>query len=436
MKAARRKTTTLASALRMAALVSLLVATPGWALAQRGEPNRPRENPSPTAPRRDYNPAPQRDYAPAPRRDYNPAPQRDYSPAPRRDYNPAPQRENRGGPLGDRLFPGVRVGEPRNQPATDRAPHDLRAPATGERGQRDLYDFRRGEPRTNPLPGTREQNPQAPQSGRMPGMTFSQRSPDRAPSRDFERGPIHDRTSSIFSRTEEGRRYYDNGIILRPRTYIVDRRIRYYFPYGYVYYPYYSPVFEVGVVASPFYFYYGACPAYIYRWHVYTYPPPVVYIEVPIYQGDRCRGWGDDDLDDYYLNSHRYRYEVPDTELQRAIDDIRDAFRTGDVNPLVNVTDPSVKIAIFLKGKYEYSIAANDYLDMTRDALNAADTITFDLYRVHRRASGVYVVSGKHVYRNRDGEVHTVYVSYVLERINGRWVITQIGTAPDRIREP
>ncbi|MGC8667448.1 MAG: hypothetical protein ACP5VE_04945, partial [Chthonomonadales bacterium] len=398
------------------------------------------------APRRDYNP-PQRDYTPAPRRDYNP-PQRDYTPAPRRDYNP-PQRDYRGTPLGDRIFPGVRADQPRNQPATDRAPHMTQDPSSGNRGQRDLYDFRRGVPREgtspegrNPLSGRIEPGREGPTAGRVPGMTFGQNRPvspgrqDRAPGREFERGPIHDRMSSIFGRTEEGRRYFSNGVILRPRTYIEDRRIRYYFPYGYVYYPYYAPVFEVGVVASPFYFYYGAFPAYIYRWHVYTYPPPVVYIEVPIYEGGRCRGWGDDDLDDYYLNSRRYRYEVPDSDLQRAIDDIRDAFRTGDVNPLVSVTDPSVKIAIFLKGKYEYSIAVNDYLDMTRDALNAADTITFDLYRVHRRAEGVYVVSGKHVYRNRDGEVHTVYVSYVLERINGRWVITQIGTAPDRIREP
>ena len=185
---------------------------------------------------------------------------------------------------------------------------------------------------------------------------------------------------------------------------------------------------------SPYSYYYGVVPAYIHRRRCYQTPPSYVYIEVPVYVHDETRGY-DSDLTDYYLTRDRYDYEGREPSLDRAVDDIREAFRLGNIEPLVNLTDPQVRIAVFLKGKYEYSLDPSDYLDMTRDALHTTETIQFDLYRVQKRAAGVFVVSGKHIYRNRDGERRTVYVSYVLERLADRWTITQVGTSPDRIQD-
>ncbi|MEP6755986.1 MAG: nuclear transport factor 2 family protein [Chthonomonadales bacterium] len=108
----------------------------------------------------------------------------------------------------------------------------------------------------------------------------------------------------------------------------------------------------------------------------------------------------------------------------------------NNINTLAELVDPNVKISIFRKGKYEYSLNSNDYLDMTRDMLKSTETITIDLYRFHKRANGVMVISGKHVYLDRDNRERTVYVSFVMERIGGRWTLTQAGTAPDRIDEP
>lgn len=245
--------------------------------------------------------------------------------------------------------------------------------------------------------------------------------------------PFRNRSGEIFSRSWEGRRY-DNGLYLRPATRIYDNRLARYYPSHFVSYPYYCPTFSFGVTFySPYSYYYGVCAPYIYRTHCFYGPPATIFIDVPIYVGDECRGY-DTRHDDYYLNTDASRYREPG--LDSAIDKIRDTFRTGDVQSLVDITDPKVRIAVFQRGKYQYSIDPGDYLDMTRDALQSTETVAFDLYRVHQRGAGVYVVSGKHEYRNHDGETRTVYVSYALERIDGRWLLTQVGTAPDRIEEP
>ena len=78
---------------------------------------------------------------------------------------------------------------------------------------------------------------------------------------------------------------------------------------------------------------------------------------------------------------------------------------------------------------------ANDYLDLTRDALSSMKTLQFDLTLLHKRAEGVFVVSGKHVYWGQNGQPRTVYVSYVLESLRDQWTLTQVGTAPDRVQE-
>ncbi len=224
--------------------------------------------------------------------------------------------------------------------------------------------------------------------------------------------------------------HFHNGVFLRPAHVVNNYYLTPYFPGGYCFYPYYAPHHSsVSVFFSLYGFYGGWCPSYIYRDHCFWGPPSTVFIDVPVYVGDECRGYYGDD---YYLN---HPYEGQDPEVDTAISALVDGFRGGNIQALVDLTDPNVRIAVFLKGRYEYSLAPNDYLDMTRDMLRNTDTIQFELYRVHRRAAGVYVISGKHVYRDPDGRTRTVYVSYVLERINGRLTLTQVGTAPDHIQE-
>jgi len=227
-----------------------------------------------------------------------------------------------------------------------------------------------------------------------------------------------------FTHSQEGRRF-ENGVELRRGEVIRDRSLERYFPHHYYSYPHYSATRVSGaVVVSPFSLYVGVFPPYIDRAHVIFSRPRSVYIDVLIGGGRR---------DDYYLNRRDDDRWRSDSDLKHAVYDIEDSFRNEDITLLARVTDPNTKIAIFTEGKYDYSLEPNDYLDMTRDFTRSVRTTSFEAYRVHYRASGVYQVFAKHVYRDQDGRSKTVYLCMVLERIGGQWTLTQIETSPERL---
>jgi hypothetical protein len=439
-----------------------------------GQPTPRREAP----PARPADPAPRRDIAPSPspRRDITPSPlprREEISPRRdpfsrrdditlRRDVSPFPRREDSSRDT----FPYLR----QEDTAPHRDPFSRRDAPTPRRMDSPYLRRDNTAPRRDPFP-RQEENPLLGNGNerRSPGNIFDRRNPsrenapfgrsdtgdqwsspylqrDRAPlgsrepfgaqSRVYDPSPQRNRVYDLFTRSQEGRIYH-HGITLRPATFTTNIYIRRYFPRRYVYYPYYCPTYDVAVVyLSPYCFYYGVFPPYIYRRHCYYYPPARVYVEIPIYINSYARGYSGD-RGDYYLGRQGTfeEYYRREPGLERAVEDLHTAFRYANIELLVHLTDPNIRIAIFQRGKYEYSLNANDYLDMTRDAMQAIDTIQFDLYRIRQRAEGVYVVSGKHVYRNPEGERRTVYVSFVLERLSGRWVITQVGTSPDRIQE-
>lgn len=158
----------------------------------------------------------------------------------------------------------------------------------------------------------------------------------------------------------------------------------------------------------------------------------MIYVDIPLYSGVNCRGYAPISREDNYLERDYLWQREPG--IGSAVDELREAFGHGNIDALVALTDPNVQIAVFLQGKYEYTLDANDFVDLTRDGLQGIDTISFDITRVHERSAGIYVVSGEHVYRDRNGQRRKVYVSYVLEDIKGIWTLTQVGTAPDRIQ--
>lgn len=236
-----------------------------------------------------------------------------------------------------------------------------------------------------------------------------------------------------FTRTPLGRRY-DNGMLLRKGIKVHETWQHAYFPRGSYHYPYYSPSYvSSSVFISPFGYFFGVCAPFISRSHCDVIQPSAAYIDVPLYDGDNCRGFEPVDPADNFLDSERLWQREPG--IGEAVDELQEAFVEGNIDSLVALTDPKVRIAVFLRGKYRYSIDSGDYIDMTRDALRAAETITFDITRVHERTAGVYVVSGEQVYRDHDGNARKVYASFVLEAINNMWTLIQVGTAPDRVQK-
>jgi hypothetical protein len=232
-----------------------------------------------------------------------------------------------------------------------------------------------------------------------------------------------------FTHSAEERRF-DNGVTLRRSAPVADHRFDAYFPHHYYSYPHYAVGRDAGrVVISPFSLYVGIFPPYIERSAVVIAAPRHVFIDVPIYVHGDYRPYGEG-RDDYYLNHREDDRWKDDPDLRRAVYDLEDAFRNEDIALLAPLTDPAANIAIFAKGRYQYALAPNDYLDMTRDFLRSAHTTGFTAYRVHSRASGVDQVFARHTYQDQNGQSHTVYLCLVMERINDRWTITQIDTSP------
>ncbi len=239
---------------------------------------------------------------------------------------------------------------------------------------------------------------------------------------------------AVFTRSAEGKRY-DNGVELRAATRYKDQGWDTFFPTHYYSFPHYARTsVSVDVVASPFHFYYGTCPPFLERGCIIFGPPSAIYVEVPVYVGHTWHGYpSDDDDDDYYLHRRADTRWKDDSELRHAVYDLEDAFRDSNIDLLVGLTDPDTKIALFAKGKYEYSMKAGDYLDVTRDFMRSSDTVAFDVYRVHYRSRDVYQLFAKHTYKSKDDKKRYVYLCIALERIDGRWTMTQVDTSPDRI---
>ena len=231
------------------------------------------------------------------------------------------------------------------------------------------------------------------------------------------------------------------------------------FPNGAASYPYYVPGFINGATYfSPYSYYWQTAPSFILAETVYQAPPQVIYVPVPIYMDGAYRGERREDIDDYYLNRAPKNEDgqngkaggKPDADpadgqekaeaqnaraVDRAAADIAKAWRTRDIQILSNYIDAKAKIAISLRGRYQYSLDARDYLDLTSDAFKATKTVRFELDAPVRKERGVYLLNGKHIYQAKDGTERTVHVNYVLELQEEKYRITQVGSAPDKLEE-
>lgn len=268
--------------------------------------------------------------------------------------------------------------------------------------------------------------------GRPQSVTESYRSaPERIgqgsrPTFDHSGGAAGNRD---FSRTAAGRDY-DNGLSLHIGMRANAGWQRNYFPGGTYYYPYYSNRFGAGDYVSPFGFYFGICDPFILSTGCAVYPPSQDYINDPVYNGSTFSGWTETDdnaFDEATLNAM-------EPGLLNATDEISEAILNGNVDALVSLVDPNMSIAIYTQGKYQYSMKANDYLDLTRDAITSVKTVSLELNYLHRDSQTVYTVSGKQEYQGKNGEDRAVYLSFVLQDIGGVWTLTQAGTSPDRIQ--
>jgi len=234
-----------------------------------------------------------------------------------------------------------------------------------------------------------------------------------------------------FTKTPNGRQY-DNGIKLRKGVKVGVGWQKEYFPRGYVHFPYYHPTYDRNrSFYSPFSFYFGVCVPFIDISACEVFPPSVVFIDEPIYNGNSWSGYQNVDSDNI-INDPNLDQNEPG--LNNALNEIAETFQGGNIDGIVSLINPNLRVAIFLKGQYQYSMQANDYIDLTRDAIQSTQTVEFSLDYLHQRSATVFCASGHQTYLDKQGRQRTVYVSYVLQDIGGLWTLTQVETSPDIIQ--
>ncbi len=160
------------------------------------------------------------------------------------------------------------------------------------------------------------------------------------------------------------------------------------------------------------YFYFGYFPyVQIARIHVLPYVT-VSYVSAPVIMDNG-----------YYLSRNRT------IGLSNALSDIRNAWVNGRFDLIKNHVNADQSIAVLLDGKYDYSVDANDYIQMTSDAVGQVHTISFTWEKTEQRSDGDYTAFGKHVYSDSSGDTKTVYVSYTLSKIDGVYSIVEVGSS-------
>ena len=119
--------------------------------------------------------------------------------------------------------------------------------------------------------------------------------------------------------------------------------------------------------------------------------------------------------------------------MNAAVDDIKNAWLTGDSDLLARHIDSAGNMAIYLEGKYSYSLSGADYLQMSVDAMTNITTANFTVYKTEQRSDGAYTVLAKHEFRDVDNNSKVAYVSYTLTRENGDWIIVATGSSDKKL---
>lgn len=147
----------------------------------------------------------------------------------------------------------------------------------------------------------------------------------------------------------------------------------------------------------------------------------------------------------------------PADSYEAAFADIEKAWNDGNLSLLrKHLRDSDTKIAVSLKTQYRYSIASDDFEQITKDAFDRLNTVSFKFKGLRKAKNGDVTAYAVHVYRgsgddsaSNDGAVvpfdtdkpnaenqddgaggeHTVYVSYTLRKHDDLWYIIAVDSS-------
>ena len=164
-----------------------------------------------------------------------------------------------------------------------------------------------------------------------------------------------------------------------------------------------------------------------------------IHTPVPIFRDKILTGWKNLGVKNYDAdrnlseNAYKLGEDEPGAALSLAVRRITESWRTGDIEPLSKHLLRRTRLAIILNGNYQYSMDAGDFLSLTRTALSSASDLQFIPDHLVRKSDRTFVLTGRHLFKDKSGEDRTVYFSYVLQLSGDIYLISQLSTAPDRL---
>jgi hypothetical protein len=131
--------------------------------------------------------------------------------------------------------------------------------------------------------------------------------------------------------------------------------------------------------------------------------------------------------DDFYLRGSERPAEGD--SVSAALDDLRKAWLNGDFERFQSRLSTTAKIRIFPKGQFRYAVDGKEFAAMIQDAMTRIDTLALEFDRPRSDDKGRALVTGKHTFVDSDKSKQTTYISYVLEKVAGRWKIVEAGSS-------
>jgi hypothetical protein len=184
--------------------------------------------------------------------------------------------------------------------------------------------------------------------------------------------------------------------------------INFYYPYYFsdpgwfaFYYPgYYPSVYSL----------WGWCPGWVYPERVYY--DPFAYV---------------------YMTPASARPQTDRVGAERAIDDIRDAWIDSDIELLANHLSDDLDVRVYFDGNYSYTTSTDDFYGLTADTMSTTETVAMDFDQPTWVSRTEVFFTGSQIFRDPDGNRHTLYVSYRLRQLGYDWYIVGFGSSQQPI---
>jgi hypothetical protein len=192
----------------------------------------------------------------------------------------------------------------------------------------------------------------------------------------------------------------------------------YYYPYDLWYSDYYVNYYYPAYYARPYVVI--TLPVFIERYHT-------------VYDCSQCNDgvwYYYDRYDEGYDGKYPYLTNYPGT-LGKALRDIQRAWYDEDLNPLIQHVDDRDPIRIYRGDRHTHDLDPSEFLDLTLDAFDQTETDYLRYTEIRPSSDGGSArADAKHVFWDADGNQHTVYLSFRLERTDehyqGDWVLREV----------